>query len=78
MSIHKRLVKVFSGTFVSCLGCQTDLEGIGVSCIIKDVFQSSVSAGHGQGTHSTLDLYILESDLELAKQILVLHNTSRL
>ena len=46
------------------------LEEIGVSAMIKDDFQSSISAGFVEGTPSAIDLFIQKSELKKAEPII--------
>jgi len=46
------------------------LEEVEISALIKDDFQSGLTVGFVSGVPSAVDLYIQESDLEVAEPII--------
>jgi len=70
MHEDKGVVRVYTGSEVLVGMLKGLLEEAGIFSMIKDDFQSSISAGFVSGTPSALDLYIQESDREVAVPII--------
>ncbi len=70
MDKKDNLVRIFSGTEMLCFQLKAELEEIDVIAMIKNVFQSSLSAGFFAGSPSAIDVYINESELEMAMPII--------
>ncbi|MCD4772450.1 MAG: DUF2007 domain-containing protein [Bacteroidales bacterium] len=68
--MKNEIIKIYTGTEVSVLYLKGMLEEIGVSAMIKDDFQSSISAGFVEGTPSAIDLFIQKSELKKAEPII--------
>lgn len=64
------LIRVFTGTEVSVIYLKERLEEIGIGALIKNDFQSGLTVGFVSGVPSVVDLYIRESDLKEAEQII--------
>lgn len=71
MTDNSNLIKVYTGTEVSANILKGKLQEIGITGMIKNDFQSGVIAGFGGGTSSSIEFYILETDLEKAEQVLI-------
>ena len=69
MKIGEELIRVYTGTEVSVILLKGELEENGIHSLIKNDFQSGNMAGFYGGVPSTVDLFIRESDAELAKPI---------
>jgi len=63
MTKGQRLVRIYTGTEITCLALIGELENEGVSAILKNDHQSSIRAGYGMGTPSSMDVYIAEADI---------------
>lgn len=70
MHEDKGVVRVYTGSEVLVGMLKGILEEAAISSMVKDDFQSSISAGFVSGTPSSLDLYIQESDREAAGPII--------
>ena len=64
-----KLIRIYSGTEVTALLLQEELEEVQVMSLIKNDFQSGVIAGFAGGVPSDVDLYIEESDMAKAEPI---------
>jgi hypothetical protein len=64
------LVKVFTGSEVSGILLKAELEDIGIPALIKNDFQTGMSAGFVGGIPSMIDLYINESDRAKADPVI--------
>jgi len=64
------LIKVFSGTEVAVNLLKDELETLGVMAMIQNDFQSGLSAGFFGGGPSAVDLFIQESDQNVAEPII--------
>lgn len=63
------LVRIFSDTELTVTHLKNLLADSGIESMVKNDFESGVSAGFVAGTTSTVDLYVLEKDLELARPV---------
>ncbi len=70
MDEDKGVVRIYTGSEVLVGMLKGILEEAGITSMIKDEFQSSISAGFVGGVPSSLDLYIQESDMVAAEPIL--------
>lgn len=68
--MKNNIIKIFTGTEVSVIYLKGILEETGIIAMIKDDFQSSISAGFVEGTPSAIDLFIQKSDLKKAEPII--------
>lgn len=64
------LVKVFTGTGIVVSLLKRQLEEIGVGCLVRNDFQAGIHSGFSAGTSSTVYLFIQESDLPKAQEII--------
>jgi hypothetical protein len=64
------LVKVFTGSEVSGILLKAELEDIGIPALIKNDFQTGISAGFAGGIPYMIDLYINESDRKKADPVI--------
>lgn len=69
MSDSSKYVSIFTGPLVSVKNLESQLAAEGISSIIEDEFQSSITAGFGASS-SSIHLLISEEDLERAKPII--------
>jgi len=65
-------IKIFSGSSVLVRGLQNLLDDEKIDYIIKDLFESARLAGFGEQINS-VELHVLNSDLEKAKPIVDLY-----
>lgn len=70
-----KLIRIYSGSEVTALLLQEELEQAGVKSMIKNDFQSGVLAGFSGGIASEVDLLIEENDLEKAEPVVSLFLT---
>lgn len=70
MKEKDNLVRIYTGTDITVNLLLSELEKAGISGIIKDDFESGISAGIA-GNPSAIDLFIQEADLKKAKPIIV-------
>jgi hypothetical protein len=69
MKTQKDLIRIYTGTEVSVILLKGELEAKGISCMIKNDFQSGNAAGFFGGIPSAVDLYIRQSDAALTEAI---------
>lgn len=70
MKENNKLIRVYTGTEVSVYLLKDMLEQNGISSIIKNDFNSGISAGFAGGVPSAIDIYIKQSDLKNAESII--------
>lgn len=70
METEKGLIRIFAGTEVVVYMLKGQLEEIGVYCLIRNDFQAGNLTGFSGGTTSSIYLYIQESDLPKAQEVI--------
>lgn len=70
MGKGNNLIRVFTGTEVLVYLLKERLEEAGISALIRNEFQSGITVGFVSGVPSAIDLYIQESDIEVAEPII--------
>lgn len=70
MTAKSDIIKVFTGTEIEVLLVKGELEANGIPVMIRDDFNSALSAGFFSGSPSSLYLFINEADLEKAQSII--------
>lgn len=70
MKENNKLIRVFTGTELTVNLLKNELEESGIAGIIRNDFNSGISAGFSGGVSSAIDLFIQESDLEKAEPII--------
>jgi hypothetical protein len=65
-----KLVKAYTGTEITVMLLKSDLEHAGIASVIRNDFQSGITAGFGGGVPSAIDLYISESDHKIAAPVI--------
>ncbi|GAO29962.1 putative signal transducing protein [Geofilum rubicundum] len=70
MDEDKGVVRVYTGREVQVGILKGVLEEAGITSMVRDEFQASISAGFVNGVPSALDLYIQEGDLAAAEPII--------
>lgn len=70
MDEDKGVVRIYTGSEVLVGMLKGILEEAGITSMVRDEFQASISAGFVSGVPSALDLYIQEGDLAAAEPIL--------
>jgi hypothetical protein len=70
MENNENAILVFTGDIISIQRVKAELEANGISCFIKDAYKQGIEAGFVGGTPSTIDLFVLESDVEAAMEII--------
>lgn len=74
MNDNDELIRVFIGSAVEVNHLKAELEANDISALIKNDFQSGLAAGFVGGTPSAIDLYVAESDVEKAQEIIDILN----
>lgn len=69
MHDNDKIVLVYTGDEVTVERIKANLELEGIIPIVKDGFNSGLSAGFVGGVPSGIDLFVLESDFEKAMEI---------
>jgi len=64
------LYKAFTGSEIEVLLLKDELEANGISSMARDGFSSGLRAGFYGGSPSSVDLYISDSDKDLAAPII--------
>jgi len=70
MSAKDGLVLIYTGRIIIVERIQTELESNGIVSIMKDGFRQGIEAGFGGGVPSAIDLFVTQSDVEKAKEII--------
>ena len=70
MEENSQLTCVYSGTELTVNLLKDELEKVGIFGLVKNNFQSGISAGFPGGSPSSVDLFIQESDLKRAEPII--------
>ncbi|HAF29116.1 MAG TPA: hypothetical protein DCG75_08720 [Bacteroidales bacterium] len=70
MKENSNLIRVYSGTELTVNLLKDELANFGISSMIKNDFNSGVSAGFSGGDPSSIDILIQEFDLEKAEPII--------
>jgi len=74
MGKGNNLILVYTGAEINADLLKEQLEEIGVAALIKNDFQSGITVGFVGGVPSAIDLYIQESGLKKAEQIILEFN----
>ena len=70
MDKQSKLVKLFTGEHVMISRLKQELETAGINPLIQDGFKQGIAAGFGGGVPSAIDIFVSESDLPKAHEIL--------
>ena len=70
MSAKDGLVLIYTGRIIIVERIQTELESNGIVSIMKDGFRQGIEAGFSGGVPSAIDLFVTQSDVEKAKEII--------
>jgi hypothetical protein len=70
MQESDELVHIFTGSEISALLLKSELEEIGVGAIIQNDYLSGISVGVMGGTPTSVDLFILQADMETAEPVI--------
>ncbi|HYQ59120.1 MAG TPA: DUF2007 domain-containing protein [Draconibacterium sp.] len=70
MDKQNKLVKLFTGEHITISRLKQELETAGINPLIQDGFKQGVEAGFGGGVPSAIDIFVSESDLPKANEIL--------
>jgi len=70
MNTPEELVLIFTGRIIEIERIQAELELNGIGTIVKDGFRQGIEAGFGGGVPSAIDLFVLASNAEQAKEII--------
>jgi hypothetical protein len=70
MKEKNNLIRIYTGTEVTVILLKGELEQAGISSIIRNDYNSGVTAGFTGGTPSAIDLYIQEIDMKNAEPII--------
>lgn len=64
------IVLGYTGGEVNVQRIKTELEIQGIESIVRDGFKEGIAAGFGGGIPSNIELYVNQSDVENAKEII--------
>lgn len=70
MSKSNELVLLYTGRKIIIERIKAELELNGIFSIVKDGFRQGIEAGFGGGIPSAINLFVSESNLEKAQEIL--------
>ncbi|MCX6231923.1 MAG: DUF2007 domain-containing protein [Bacteroidetes bacterium] len=70
MEENNNLIRIYTGSEITVNLLKDELEKLGISSIIQNDFNSSVTAGFATGTRYSVDLFIKEHDVNKAKPII--------
>ncbi len=70
MKDKDNLIRVYTGTEISVKLLKDELEKIEIVAMIKNDYNSGIIAGFSSGTHSSVDLFIQEIDMDKADPII--------
>ena len=70
MSAKDGLVLIYTGRIIMVERIQAELESNGIVSIMKDGFRQGIEAGFGGGVPSAIDLFVTQSEVEKAKEII--------
>jgi hypothetical protein len=70
MKERNKLIRIYTGTEISVISLKNKLEESGISPLIRNDYKSGMAAGILAGTPSTIDLYVQQSDLQIAEPII--------
>jgi len=70
MKEKNSLIRVFNGTEITANLLKIELEQAGIAGIVRNDFNTGISAGFSRGFSSSTDLYIQEADLKEAEPII--------
>jgi len=70
MKEKNKLVKIYTGTETTVLLLKDLLENIGVGSTSQDGYKSGINVGFFGGIQSAIDLFIQESDFEIAEPLI--------
>lgn len=69
MELQSNFIRVFAGSEITVNLLQAELEQAGIMSNVVNEYEESNFRGFSTGTPYSVDLYILDSDLEKAKPI---------
>ncbi len=70
MNVKNKLIKIYTGTELTVLLLKELLEEIGVKSTIQNNYKSGIEVGFVGGVQSAVDLFIQQSDFEVAEPII--------
>ncbi|QIA09258.1 putative signal transducing protein [Draconibacterium halophilum] len=70
MKKQDKIVKLYTGDEILISRLKQELEVAGINPMIKDGFKQGLAAGYGEGVPSAIDLFVVESELQKAQEIL--------
>lgn len=70
MEAEGALIKVYTGTGLVVSMLKGRLEEIGVGCLVRNDFEAGIHSGFSAGTTSSVYLFIQESNLPKAREII--------
>ncbi|HPF50559.1 MAG TPA: DUF2007 domain-containing protein [Draconibacterium sp.] len=67
--MEDNIVKIYTGGDVIINRLKVELEAQGIYSLVKDGYKEGLAAGFGEGVPSAIDLFVLESDLAKALEV---------
>ena len=68
-NIENKQIKIYTGNQISVLLVQQELAEKGITSMIRNDFQSGLTAGFGGGSPNQIDLLIALEDVKVASEI---------
>ncbi len=70
MEKEEKIVLVYTGDLVTIEHINNELEAKGINTVVKDGYQEGLDAGFIGGTPSSINIFVLESDVKDALEII--------
>ena len=70
MENNEKIVRVYTGDLITIEHIKNELEAKDIYPIVENGYQEGLDAGIIAGTPSTIHLYVLESEVEIALEII--------
>ena len=70
MENEEKIVLVYTGDLVTIEHIKNELEAKDITTVVKDGYQEGLDAGFVGGTPSSINLFVLESDVKNALEII--------
>ena len=67
--MEDQIVKIYTGSEIIINRLASELEAKGILSLLKDGFQQGIEAGFVGGVPSAIDLFVRESDLSAALEV---------
>ncbi len=68
--MNDNLIKLYTSDEVTISRIKQELETADINCLVKDGFKQGLAAGFGNGVPSAVDIFVVETDMKKAQEIL--------